>query len=91
MGFLRYLLAFLIGAAAGFIPGILVSLLIQALWPYEHMLYGLAGIVIAAFTVPLFGILAAARFGPRRPRDARGPRRPPPPADRGGGGGTLAA
>ena len=53
---------FMLGAFIGLIPALLIGPAISLFAPHEHMLQGLAGIVVASVTVPLFWILFALRL-----------------------------
>jgi hypothetical protein len=66
---LRYLFGFLTGALLGFGLALLVAQSIKALFPAEHMAYGLAGVLIAFVAMPTLGILLAFKFGRRKKTD----------------------
>lgn len=59
----RYILGFVFGALLGFSLAVLVTFLIQAIAPAEHMLRGLAGTLITFISIPILGILLAIKFG----------------------------
>lgn len=62
----RILFCVFIGAVLGFAIAIVIALIIKAIFPYEHMLRGLVGVITAFIAMPSLGVLFAVKFGKKR-------------------------
>ena len=60
------MLGLILGAMAGFLLALAVSLTIKAFFPAENMTYGLAGVLIAFICAPTFGIVAGLLLSRKR-------------------------
>lgn len=65
----RIIAGLLFGATCGVLLAFGTGYVIQWVWPAEHMLQGLAGIIVGYVAVPVLALVFAVRFTLRKNDD----------------------